>query len=213
MCACARSESEETFPSLLFLAVLVPLLACASSKAQQQLDGRDGQCRRCRTNGVEERYFALGGIGGLSRSRVAWIDLFFFFPFHREKKGVVVSNSHLLSVDELQRTQRRLEVGGVGLQVMEGRGDLGLELRRVLARRAIGRDLVEGGGRHLDCVIPWEELTRIEMAVVEVDGGGGWMVKVGEHFFLRWQGPVAAEKDERQFQWVDESAASWSQPY
>lgn len=96
---------------------------------------------------------------------------------------MVVSSSHLLGIDELQRTQRRLEVGGVGLQVVEGRGDLGLKLRRVLARGAVGRDLVQGGGRHLDCVIPWEELTRIEMAVVDVDVGGGWMVEVAERFF------------------------------
>lgn len=36
-----------------------------------KLDRADGG----RTNGVEERCFALGGIGGLSRLRVAWIDL------------------------------------------------------------------------------------------------------------------------------------------
>lgn len=76
------------------------------------------------------------------------------------RRGQVASSSHLLCVDELQRAQRRLEVGGVGLEVVKSGGNLRLQLRGVLAGRAVGRDLVESGGRHLDCWIPWKELTR-----------------------------------------------------
>lgn len=107
----------------------------------------------------------------------------FFLPSQKESDWQS-SNSHLLSVDELQRTQRRLEVGGVGLQVVEGRGDLGLELRGVLARRAVGRNLVEGGGRHLDCLIPWEGIDKNWIAVVGVDVSGGELVKVEKLLFL-----------------------------
>lgn len=84
--------------------------------------------------------------------------------------------SHLLSIDELQRTQRSLEIGGAGLQVVESRGNLRLQLGGVLAGWAVGRDLVEGGGRHLDCLIPRKELTRIEVQSLMV---GKWMIVIG----------------------------------
>ena len=44
----------------------------------------------------------------------------------------------------MKRSKCDLEVGRVGLQVVERTGDAGLELGRVLARWARGRDLVEG---------------------------------------------------------------------
>ena len=46
---------------------------------------------------------------------------------------------------ELKGSQSGLHVGGVGFQVIDGIGDAGLQLRRMLARRAVGRDLVEMG--------------------------------------------------------------------
>lgn len=57
--------------------------------------------------------------------------------------------SYLAGGDELQRAQSDLEVGSVGLEVVESTSDAGLELRGVLPRRAVGSDLVQGGGRHL----------------------------------------------------------------
>lgn len=65
-------------------------------------------------------------------------------------RGVEIS--YLAGRDELQRAESSLEVGSVGLKVVEGASDGGLKLRRVLARGAVGRDLVELRGRHFgDC--------------------------------------------------------------
>lgn len=44
----------------------------------------------------------------------------------------------------MKRAERDLEVGGVGLKVVESSRDAGLQLGGALARRARGRDLVEG---------------------------------------------------------------------
>lgn len=53
--------------------------------------------------------------------------------------------SHLSGRDELQGSEGRLEVGSVGLEIVKSASDAGLELRRVLARRAVRRDLVQSG--------------------------------------------------------------------
>ena len=60
-------------------------------------------------------------------------------------------DSYLLGRDELQRSEGSLEVGSASLEVVEGTSDAGLELRGVLARGRVGRDLVERRGRHFDC--------------------------------------------------------------
>jgi len=56
-------------------------------------------------------------------------------------------SSHLAGRDDLQRPEGSLEVGSVGLEVVESSGDLRLQLGGVLPRRAVGSDLVERG-RH-----------------------------------------------------------------
>lgn len=64
----------------------------------------------------------------------------------------VENSSYLTGVDELKGAESALEVGSVGLKVVEGASDGGLKLRGVLARGAVGRDLVELRGRHFgDC--------------------------------------------------------------
>lgn len=60
-------------------------------------------------------------------------------------------DSYLLGRDELQRSEGSLEVGGAGLEVVEGTSDASLELRGVLAGGRVRRDLVELGRRHFDC--------------------------------------------------------------
>lgn len=60
------------------------------------------------------------------------------------------SSSHLAGGDELQRSQGNLEVGSVGLEIVESLSDVLLKLRGVLPRRAVGGDLVQGLGAHLD---------------------------------------------------------------
>lgn len=60
------------------------------------------------------------------------------------------ANSHLTGRDKLQRAKGRLQVGSVRLEVVQSLGNVGLELRGALARRAVGRDLVEGWAAHLD---------------------------------------------------------------
>jgi len=61
--------------------------------------------------------------------------------------------SYLAGGDELERTKRAAHVGDVLLELIESVGDVGLDLRWVLARRAVARDLVECGRRHgCDCV-------------------------------------------------------------
>jgi hypothetical protein len=52
--------------------------------------------------------------------------------------------AHLSCGNELKWSQCGLQVGGVGLEVIESASDAGLELGWLLARWARGRDLVEG---------------------------------------------------------------------
>ncbi len=52
--------------------------------------------------------------------------------------------AHLSCGNELQRPKSDFQIRRVSLEVVEGTGDAGLQLRRVLSRRACGRDLVEG---------------------------------------------------------------------
>ncbi|CAH0052612.1 unnamed protein product [Clonostachys solani] len=47
------------------------------------------------------------------------------------------------------RSEGDLEIGSVGLEVVESLSNVLLKLGRVLPRRAVGGDLVEGA--HLDC--------------------------------------------------------------
>ena len=56
----------------------------------------------------------------------------------------VNSKAHLSCGNELKGSQCGLQVGGVGLEVVESASDAGLELGWLLARWARGRDLVEG---------------------------------------------------------------------
>ena len=58
------------------------------------------------------------------------------------------ANSHLAGRDELQRPEGDLEIGSVGLEVVESTSNAGLQLRGVLAGRAVRRDLVELRGGH-----------------------------------------------------------------
>ncbi len=71
--------------------------------------------------------------------------------FGRRNGGAAASraNSHLTGRDELQRAEGDLEVGSVGLEFVQSAGDALLELRGVLAARAVGRDLVEGRRAHV----------------------------------------------------------------
>lgn len=59
-----------------------------------------------------------------------------------------VSCSYLAGGDELQRPQGAAHVRDVGLELVDGIGDAGLNLAGVGARRRVGGDLVKGGGRH-----------------------------------------------------------------
>lgn len=58
------------------------------------------------------------------------------------------SIAYLLCGNELKRAEGSLQVGGVGLEIVESASDAGLELRWLLAGLAVGGDLVKG--RH-DC--------------------------------------------------------------
>ena len=60
------------------------------------------------------------------------------------------SFAHLSCADKLQRTQGRLQVRGVGLEIVKSTSNAGLELSRVGVRRTRRRDLVDG--RH-DCLV------------------------------------------------------------
>ena len=64
------------------------------------------------------------------------------FAFCSAEIGVN-SKAHLSCGNELKRSQCGLQVGGVGLEVVESASDAGLELGWVRARCARGRDLVE----------------------------------------------------------------------
>lgn len=52
--------------------------------------------------------------------------------------------AYLSCRNELKRSESSLEIGGVGLEVIESTGNAGLELRGILTGWARGRDLVEG---------------------------------------------------------------------
>lgn len=58
--------------------------------------------------------------------------------------------SYLTSRHELQRAQRRLQVLGVVLEVVQSIGERGLQLGGALSRRGVGGDLVEGSH---DCAV------------------------------------------------------------
>ena len=55
--------------------------------------------------------------------------------------------SHLSRRDELQRPEGDLEIGSVGLEIVQSTGNALLQLGGVLPRGAVGGDLVQGG-RH-----------------------------------------------------------------
>ena len=59
-----------------------------------------------------------------------------------------IFSSYLASRHELQRTQSALHVRDVGLELIQGGSDVGLDLGRFLPRRAVGSDLVERLLRH-----------------------------------------------------------------
>jgi hypothetical protein len=65
---------------------------------------------------------------------------------------LAVANLDLTGRDELQRAQGDLEIGSVGLEVVQSLSNVLLKLRGVLPRRAVGGDLVEDLGGHLDVV-------------------------------------------------------------
>lgn len=63
---------------------------------------------------------------------------------------ILSSDSHLAGRDNLQRAEGGLEVGSVALKVIKSLSNGLLELRGVLPRGAVGGDLVQGLGAHLD---------------------------------------------------------------
>lgn len=77
--------------------------------------------------------------------------------------------SYLSGGDDLKGSEGSLEVGGVGLKVVEGTSDAGLKLRRVLARGAVRRDLVQCGTHDCGFVVG----TKVESRrrVGDKDGG------------------------------------------
>ncbi|KAI9166531.1 hypothetical protein HJFPF1_02638 [Paramyrothecium foliicola] len=74
--------------------------------------------------------------------------------------------SHLAGRDELQRSQGDLEIGSVGLEIVESLSNVLLKLGGVLPRRAVGGDLVQGLGAHLDW---WCTTVSVEDVVIESD--------------------------------------------
>lgn len=76
------------------------------------------------------------------------------------------SCSHLAGRDELQRSQGNLEVGSVGLEIVESLSNVLLKLGGVLPRRAVGGDLVQGLGAHLDV---WWTTMMVSTTVVRSD--------------------------------------------
>ena len=75
--------------------------------------------------------------------------------------------AHLSCARELQWSECSLQVGGVGLEVVQSTSNAGLELRGALAGRAVRRDLVEG--TH-DCWCCRE----IEWEMFEISGNFSW---------------------------------------
>lgn len=87
----------------------------------------------------------------------------------RERMGncAQMSMAYLSGRDDLERAEGGLEIGGVGLEVVERAGNGGLELGWLCARWAVRRDLVEGthvcGCREVGfCVeISWLRLAKV----------------------------------------------------
>lgn len=52
--------------------------------------------------------------------------------------------AYLSGGDDLKRAESGLQVGSASLKIVESGGDLSLELRRLCARWAVRRDLVDG---------------------------------------------------------------------
>lgn len=76
------------------------------------------------------------------------------------RNGASSANSHLAGRDELQRPEGDLEIGSVGLEVVESASNAGLQLRGVLAGRAVRRDLVELRGGHFGGCRRWSGWMR-----------------------------------------------------
>lgn len=97
----------------------------------------------------------------------------------RTTRVSMASNSHLTGRDEMQRPESDLEIGSALLEIVESASDAGLQLRGVLAGRAVRRDLVELRGTH-------------------VGGGcrlGEWLIGRGSHgFSLTFFGGAVLEK-------------------
>lgn len=80
------------------------------------------------------------------------------------------SSSHLTGRHNLQRPEGGLEIGSVALELVKSGRDAGLQLGRVLARRAVGRDLVELRGRHVGRLfVDWREREKIEGLTVRLN--------------------------------------------
>ena len=69
----------------------------------------------------------------------------------RKSTGKSSCISHLSGRDELKRAQGDLQVGSVGLEVIESLSNALLELGGVLPRGASGLDLVQRGAAHFCC--------------------------------------------------------------
>ena len=72
--------------------------------------------------------------------------------FLQDPKGRLkgCGGSYLAGGDELERSQSTAHVWNVGLELVESVCNVGLDLRRVLSRGAVARDLVECG--HCGCM-------------------------------------------------------------
>lgn len=68
----------------------------------------------------------------------------------------------------MKGSEGRLQVGGVGLEIVESASDAGLELGGVLARWARGRDLVEGAH---DCWLT-RGVLELEFEIVKLASSG-----------------------------------------
>jgi hypothetical protein len=79
--------------------------------------------------------------------------------------GVVdVESTNLAGRHELERSQGNLEIGSVGLEIIESSRDAGLKLGWVLARWARGRDLVEGA--HVGLMVVDEFETKLRSIIL-----------------------------------------------
>ena len=83
--------------------------------------------------------------------------------------------SHLSRRDELQRSEGDLEIGSVGLEIVQSTGDVLLQLGGVLPRRAVGGDLVQRRGRHGGCCY-----YSLDDGILDVVVGVSWPVGYGK---------------------------------